>query len=176
MNFNGTARADEALLQIFLFISVLAEPLLPLSPLEDDVDIAGNEGCYLLSLCGLDTVVLVLVVSEVQREHVGRGRPPPDCGQRPRLQDLLRLLIQPEHGVLGDSQEPRDQLVPSLLLLLRTSPVTDQVGVWCGVWCEVCGMSCVVCRIGCGVVCGVVGIKIFVKQLNILGAAQYWLN
>ena len=132
MNFNGTAGSDEALLQIFLFIAVLTEPFLPLSPLEDDVDIAGYQGGYLLPFSGLDTVVLVLVVSEVQREHVGRGRPPPNCGQRPRLQDLLRLLIQAEHGVLGDSQEPRDQLVPSLLFFLRTSHVTDRGGVmWC---------------------------------------------
>ena len=71
MNFNGTTRADEALLQIFLFIAILAKPLLPLPPLEDDVNVAGDEGGYLLALSGLDTVVLVLVVPEVQREHVG---------------------------------------------------------------------------------------------------------
>ena len=123
MNFNGPARADEALLQIFLLIAILAEPLLPLSPLEDDVDIAGYESCYLLPLSGLDTVVLVLVVPEVQREHVGRGRPSPDRGERPGLQDLLRLLVQPQHGVLGDAKQAGDQLVPALLLLLRTSNI-----------------------------------------------------
>ena len=123
MNFNGPPGADETLLQIFLFIPVLAEPLLPLPPLEDDVDVAGYQGGYLLSLSGLDTVVLVLVVPEVQREDVGRGRPPPDSGERPGLQDLLGLLVQPQDGVLGDPQQPRHQLVPALLFLLRTSNI-----------------------------------------------------
>ena len=123
MNFNGSTGTDEALLQIFLLVSVLAEPFLPLSPLEDDVNIPGNQGGYLFSLSGLDTVVLVLVVPEVQREHVGRGRPPPDRGERPGLQDLLRLLVQPQHGVLGDAEQAGDQLVPALLLLLRTSNI-----------------------------------------------------
>ena len=123
MNFNGTTRADEALLQIFLFISILTKPFLPLPPLEDDVNIAGYESGYLLALSGLDTVVLVLVVPEVQREHVGRGRPPPDSGERPGLQDLLRLLVQPQDGVLGDAEKAGDQLVPALLLLLRTSNI-----------------------------------------------------
>ena len=123
MNFNGPARADEALLQIFLLVSVLAEPFFPLSPLEDDVNIPGNQGGYLFSLSGLDTVVLVLVVPEVQREHVGRGRPPPDRGERPGLQDLLRLLVQPQDRVLGDAQQAGDQLVPALLFLLRAANI-----------------------------------------------------
>ena len=123
MNFNGTAGTDEALLQIFLLVSVLAEPFLPLSPLEDDVNIPGNQGGYLFSLSGLDTVVLVLVVPEVQREHVGRGRPPSDGGEGPGLQDLLRLLVQPQDRVLGDAQQAGDQLVPALLFLLRAANI-----------------------------------------------------
>ena len=120
MNFNGPTGTDEALLQIFLLVSVLAEPFLPLSPLEDDVNIPGNQGGYLFSLSGLDTVVLVLVVSEVQCEDIRRGGPPPDGGEGPGLQDLLRLLVQSEDGVLGDSQQSGHQLVPPLLFLLRT--------------------------------------------------------
>ena len=123
MNFNGPTGTDEALLQIFLLVSILAEPFLPLSPLEDDVDIAGYQSCYLLSLSGLDTVVLVLVVPEVQREHVGRGRPPSDGGEGPGLQDLLRLLVQPQDRVLGDAQQAGDQLVPALLFLLRAANI-----------------------------------------------------
>ena len=123
MNFNGPTGTDEALLQIFLLVSVLAEPFFPLSPLEDDVNIPGNQGGYLFSLSGLDTVVLVLVVPEVQREHVGRGRPPPDRGERPGLQDLLRLLVQPQDRVLGDAQQAGDQLVPALLFLLRAANI-----------------------------------------------------
>ena len=123
MNFNGTTGTDEALLQIFLLIAILAEPLLPLSPLEDDVNIPGNQGGYLFSLSGLDTVVLVLVVPEVQREHVGRGRPPSDGGEGPGLQDLLRLLVQPQDRVLGDAQQAGDQLVPALLFLLRAANI-----------------------------------------------------
>ena len=112
--------ADEAFLQILFFIAVLAEPFLPLPPLEDDVNVAGDQGRDLLALRGLDAVVLVLVVPEVQREHVGRGRPPSDGGEGPGLQDLLRLLIQSQDGVLGDSKQSGNQLVPPLLFLLRT--------------------------------------------------------
>ena len=118
MNFNCSTRTDEAFLQILFFIAVLAEPFLPLPPLEDDVNVAGNEGGNLFPLSGLDTVVLVLVVSKVQGEHIGAGGPPPDGGEGPRLQDLLRLLVQTEHGVLGDAQQSGDQLVAALLFLL----------------------------------------------------------
>ena len=123
MNFNCSTRTDEAFLQILFFIAVLAEPFLPLPPLEDDVNVAGNEGGNLFPLSGLDTVVLVLVVPEVQREHVGRGRPPSDGGEGPGLQDLLRLLVQPQDRVLGDAQQAGDQLVPALLFLLRAANI-----------------------------------------------------
>ena len=71
MNFNGSTRMNETFFQVFLFIAILTEPLFPLSSLEDDVNVASNEGSDLFSICGLYTVVLVLVVSKVQCEHVG---------------------------------------------------------------------------------------------------------
>ena len=71
MNFNSSARMNETFFQVFFFISILSKPLFPLSSLEDDVNVASNEGSNLFSISGLDTVVLVLVVTKVQCEHVG---------------------------------------------------------------------------------------------------------
>lgn len=81
--------------------------------------LTSDELADLLSLGRLDRVVLVLVVPEVQGEHVGRSGPSPHGGERPRLEDLFGLLVQPEHGVLGHAQEPRDELVPLPKFLLR---------------------------------------------------------
>ena len=80
--------------------------------------LTGNELADLLPLGGLDGVVLVLVVPEVQGEHVGRGGPSPDGGQRPRLEDLFGLLVQPEDRVLRNAQETRHELVPLAKFLL----------------------------------------------------------
>ena len=65
MYLNSSARMYETLLQILLLISILTKPLLPLSSLQDDVNISSDQSRDLFSLRGLDTVVLVLIVSEV---------------------------------------------------------------------------------------------------------------
>ena len=45
----GSARADEGLLQDLLLVAVLAEALLTLATLQDDVDVAGDQGRDLLT-------------------------------------------------------------------------------------------------------------------------------
>ena len=121
MNLNRSAGAYKRLLHGLLLVAIFAEAFLPGPPLEDDVDIAGDEGADVLALGCLDAVVLVLVVAKVQREYVGRGCPSLDGGEGPRLEDLLCLLVQPEDGVLGDAQKTRYQLVPALLLFLKAT-------------------------------------------------------
>ena len=119
MNLNCPAGADERFLHRFLLVPVLSKSLLPLPPLQDDVNVAGNEGADMLALSCLHTVVLVLVVSKVEGEPVGGGGPSLDSGQRPSLQDLLCLLVQPEHRVLCHPQKTRYKFVSTFLLLLK---------------------------------------------------------
>ena len=119
MNFNGSARMNETFFQVFLFIAILTKPLFPLSSLEDDVNVASNEGSDLFSICGLYTVVLVLVVSKVQCEHIGWSCPPSDCCQWPSFQNFFCCLIQSQDGVFCDTQQSWNQFVASLLFLLR---------------------------------------------------------
>ena len=119
MNLNCSARADEGLLHRLLFVSILSKSLFPLPSLQDDVDVASDEGADVFALSGLHTVVLVLVVAKVEGKDIGRGSPALHCGQRPRLQDLLGLLIQPEHGVLRHPEQSWHQLVSAFLLLLQ---------------------------------------------------------
>ena len=57
---DGAAGVDEALLEVLLLVAVLAEPLLPLPPLQDDVDVARDQRRDLLALGRLHAVVLVL--------------------------------------------------------------------------------------------------------------------
>ena len=57
---DGAAGVDEALLEVLLLVAILAEPLLPLPPLQDDVDIARDQRRDLLALGRLHAVVLVL--------------------------------------------------------------------------------------------------------------------
>ena len=45
----GAAGGDERLLQHLLLVPVLAKPFLTLPPLQDDVDVAGDEGRDLLA-------------------------------------------------------------------------------------------------------------------------------
>lgn len=87
--------------------------------LQDDVDVAGNQLGNLLSLSRLDRVVLLRVVAKVEGERVRAGAPPLHGSQRPRLQNLLRLLVQSKYRVLGDSEQARHKLVLSLLLFLN---------------------------------------------------------
>ena len=119
MNLNCPARADEGLLHRLLFVSILSKSLFPLPSLQDDVNVASDEGADVFALSGLHTVVLVLVVAKVEGKDIGRGSPALHCGQRPRLQDLLGLLIQPEHGVLRHAEQAWHQLVAAFLLLLQ---------------------------------------------------------
>ena len=119
MNLNCPAGADERLLHCLLLVPVLSESLLPLPPLQDNVNVAGNEGADVLALCCLHAVVLVLVVSKVEGEYIGGGGPSLHGGQWPSLQDLLCLLVQPEHGVLRHPKKTRDKFVSTFLLLLK---------------------------------------------------------
>lgn len=119
MNLNCPARADEGLLHRLLFVSILSKSLFPLPSLQDDVDVASDEGADVFALSGLHTVVLVLVVAKVEGEDIRRGSPALHSGQRPRLQDLLGLLVQPEHGVLRHPEQAWHQLVSAFLLLLQ---------------------------------------------------------
>ena len=119
MNLNCSARADEGLLHGLLFVSILSKPFFPLPSLQDDVDVASDEGADVFALSGLHTVVLVLVIAKVEGKDIGRGRPTLHSGQRPRFQDLLGLLIQPEHGVLRHPEQSWHQLVSAFLLLLQ---------------------------------------------------------
>ena len=57
---DGAAGVDEALLEVLLLVAVLAEHLLPLPPLQDDVDIARDQRRELLALGRLHAAVLVL--------------------------------------------------------------------------------------------------------------------
>ncbi|KAH9403878.1 hypothetical protein TYRP_014389 [Tyrophagus putrescentiae] len=100
-------------------VAINAKVVLGLLPLEDDVDVAGDELRDLLALGGLHRVVTVGVVAKVEREAVRRRRPPLDGGQRPGLQVLLRLLVQSEDAVFGDAQQAGHQFVLSLHLLLH---------------------------------------------------------
>ena len=52
MDLDGAARRNEGLLHRLLLVTVLAEALLALSPLEDDVDIAGDQGGDLFACTG----------------------------------------------------------------------------------------------------------------------------
>ena len=119
MNLNCTAGADERLLHRFFLVSIFSKPLLPLPSLQDDVNVAGNEGTDVLALSCLHAVVLVLIVSKVKGEYIGGGSPSLDSRQWPCLQDLLCLLVQPEHGVLRHPKKTRDKFVSTFLLLLK---------------------------------------------------------
>ena len=56
---------------MFTFVPFVTDVLTSVSVLEDDVNVAGNELVDVLSLGGLDRVVLILVVAKVQGEDVG---------------------------------------------------------------------------------------------------------
>ena len=119
MNLNCPSGADERLFHRLLLVPVLPESLFPLPPLQDDVNVAGNEGTDVLALSCLHAVVLVLIVSKVKGEHIGGGCPSLDSRQWPCLQDLLCLLIQSKNRVFRNSQKSRNKLVSPFLLLLK---------------------------------------------------------
>ena len=119
MNLNCPSGADERLLHRLLLVPVLAKSLFPLPPLQDNVNVAGDQSADMFALGCLHTVVLVLVVSKVEGEYIGGGGPSLDSSQWPGLQDLLCLLVQPEHGVLRHPQKTRDKFVSTFLLLLK---------------------------------------------------------
>ena len=126
MNLNCAAGADERLLHRFFLVSIFSKPLLPLPSLQDDVNVAGNEGTDVLALSCLHAVVLVLIVSKVKGEHIGGGSPSLDSRQWPCLQDLLCLLIQSKNRVFRNSQKSRNKLVSPFLLLLKMLKC-----IWC---------------------------------------------
>ena len=66
---DGAAGVDEALLEVLLLVAVLAEPLLPLPPLQDDVDVARDQRRELLALGRLHAVVLVLTFKQSDTER-----------------------------------------------------------------------------------------------------------
>ena len=119
MNLNCPSGADERLFHRLLLVPVLPESLFPLPPLQDDVNVPGDEGADMLALCCLHAVVLVLVVSKVEGEYIGGGGPAFDGGQWPSLQNFLRLLVQTEHGVLRHPEKTRDKFVSTFLLFLK---------------------------------------------------------
>jgi len=59
----------------------------------------------------LDAVILIRVISKVERKRVWGGSPATDRCQWPRLEDFLCSLIQAQDGVLGDPKQPRHQLI-----------------------------------------------------------------
>ncbi len=74
MNLDGAARGDEALLHGLLFIAVLAEALLALPSLEDDIDVAGDQGGDLFAWWGSNdksgsTFKKYTKQASVSREH-----------------------------------------------------------------------------------------------------------
>ena len=73
----------------------------------------------MLALGRLHAVGLILIVSKVKGENIGGGGPSLHGGQRPSLQDLLCLLVQPEDGVLRHPQKAGDEFVSTFLLLLK---------------------------------------------------------
>ena len=56
----GAAGGDEGLLQHLLLVPVLAKPFLTLPPLQDDVDVAGDQGRDLLA-CRIIIIQLQLL-------------------------------------------------------------------------------------------------------------------
>ena len=59
---------------------------------ENDVYVSRNELVDVLSLCGLDGIVLVLVVTEVQGEDIWGRHPSPDGGQGPGFNPIENTL------------------------------------------------------------------------------------
>lgn len=64
-------------------------------------------------------------VTRYQREALGRGSPSLHCRQGPVLHHILGLLIHSHHRLLGDPQQPWDQLILTLHLFLSEGDKTS---------------------------------------------------